>query len=148
MSMTDRPGFDESEWQAQERGMRAAPGGDAGGMDAATAHYRVVAGALRSLPLGEPPVDFAAGVAGRIARHDAGLERAMARILSVVLVVASIVVGVRYGGPWLQSLHQGFGGEASGWMLAGMGCVVLSWICNLLARWRPLAVSTRRQLDR
>jgi len=132
MSMTDKPLVDESEWEAQERGKRAAPGRDAAGLDAAAAAYRIVAKTVVSIPRSEPPDDFAAAVVKRIARQDAELERLLSRILLVVFVAACIVVGVQYGGQWWQALHRTLGDAALGWMVAGTGCLTLSWVLRQL----------------
>lgn len=132
MSMTDKSLIDENEWKAQERGLRAALGRDAGGLDAAAMSYRVVSEALMSTPRSGPPDDFAAGVVKRVARHDAGLERFLSRILLVVFLVASAIVGVQYGEQWWQALHRTLSGDALGWVLAAMGCVTLSWMGNRL----------------
>ncbi|MBN6152173.1 hypothetical protein JR065_17660 [Xanthomonas sp. AmX2] len=127
MNMTDKRLDDETEWEAQERGRRAARGREAGGMDAADADYRIVAQALASAPLAGPPADFAAGVAERVARHDAGIERAMSRILLAVFAIALLGVGVRYGAQGWQPLRYALGEVSLGWLLAGAGCVILSW---------------------
>jgi len=128
MNTTNQPIIDECEWEAQERGMRAAAGDGPDGMDPAAATYRVVAEALATLPRSEPPADFAAGVSRQIARSDAGLERPLSRILLVVFVMALALVGVLFGEPAWQLLRQALGGDAQGWLLAGMGCLALSWL--------------------
>lgn len=136
MSMTRESSIDEREWQAQERGMRAAHGDDAGvaGIaDLRTAHYRVVAQALRSTPGTQPPADFASSVARlAVTRSDAGLERVLSQILLVVFAISSLVVVALYGGRWWQSVHQAFGGDTLAWLLAGMGCLVVSWVFGQL----------------
>ncbi|MCW4454385.1 hypothetical protein OK348_06210 [Flavobacterium sp. MXW15] len=144
MSMTHKSPIDENEWQAQERGMRAARDHAPAGTDAATADYRIVAEALMSAPRSAPPADFATGVAGHIARHDAGIERLLSRILLAAFLLVSIVAGVLYGDHAWQSLQQALGGEVVEWMLAGAGCVVLSWICSLLLRRADYADTPRR----
>lgn len=137
MSMTGKPVLDEREWQAQERGMRAAQRDDTSATDPQVANYRVVAQALRSAPHSQPPADFAAAVARlAAARSDAGLERVLSRMLLAVFVVSSVVVTALYGGRWWQSVHQTLGGDALAWLLAGMGCLAVSW---LLGQLRPIA---------
>ena len=133
MSMPREPSIDEREWQAQERGMHAAQGDDAGVADLRTAHYHVVANALRSAPGNQPPAGFASSVA-RLAgtRSDAALERMLSQILLVVFAISSLVVVALYGGRWWQSVHQAFGGDALAWLLAGMGCLVVSWLFGQL----------------
>lgn len=133
MSTRDKLLIDESEWEAQERGMRAALGGDTGGLlDEAAVDYRFVAEALISVPHSEPPDDFAADVVKCVARHDAGLESLLSRILLAVFLVASTMMGVRYGEQGWQALHQMLSGDALGWALIAMGCVTLSWIGSRL----------------
>ena len=94
MNTRDKHAIDESEWEAQERGMRAALGRDTDGLpDEAVATYRAVAEALMSAPRSEPPDDFAADVVERVARHDAGSERLLSRILLFVFLAASAMAG-------------------------------------------------------
>ncbi len=139
MSMTRQPPFDEREWQAQECGMRAAHDDDgdvAGTADLRTAHYRVVAQALRSTPSSQPPADFASSVARlAVTRRDAGLEHVMAQILLGAFAFSSLVVVVLYAGRWWQSIHQAFGGDTLAWVLAGMGCIAASWV---FGQWRSI----------
>lgn len=134
MIMTREPSIDEIEWQAQECGMHAAHDDDAGMAQACmtddrTVRYRAVAQALRSAPCSRPPADFAGSIARlAIARSDAGLERALSRILAVVFALSSLVAVALYGGRWWQAVHQAFGGDALAWLLTGMGCLVVSWM--------------------
>lgn len=131
MSMTREPSIDEREWQAQERVMRAAHDDDVA--DSRTAHYRVVAQALRSTPGSQPPADFACSVARlAVTRSDAALESMLSRILMVVFAISSLVVVALYGGRWWQAVHQAFGGDTLAWLLAGMGCLVVSWVFDQL----------------
>ncbi len=136
MSMTREPSIDEREWQAQERGMHAAQGDDAdlaSTADFRTARYRVVAQALRSTPVSRPPVDFASSVARlAVARRDAGLEHVLSHMLLVVFAISSLVVVALYGWQWWQSVHQAFGGDALAWLMAGTGCLVVSWVFGQL----------------
>lgn len=132
MSTTEKIRIDESEWEAQERGMRAARGRESDGMDAAASSYRRVAEALLADPGSGPPDDFAAAVASRVARHEAGIERFLSWMLLAVLALASIVVSAVYGGRVWQVLHLWSGDAALGWMSAGAGCAVLSWLFSRL----------------
>lgn len=136
MSITREPPIDEREWQAQERGMRAAQGDDAdvaGTADLPTAHYRVVAQALQSTPGSQPPADFASSVAGlAVTRSEAVFERTLSKILLVVFAISSLVVVALYAGRWWQSVHQAFDGDALAWLLAGIGCLVVSWVFGQL----------------
>lgn len=144
MSNTDKALIEESEWEAQERGLRAALGRDASTLDAAAVNYRVVARALMSIPRSEPPEDFAADVVKRVARHDAGIERHLSRFLLALFVVVSSLVGVLYGELWWQALHHTLRDDARGWVLAGIGCVTISWICSLLLQQAIHAAEPRR----
>lgn len=128
MKKTDKPRMDDVEWEAQERGMRAASGTDAEGLPPMAARYRAVAEALASMPRSEPPADFAAGVVRRLARRDAGLERALSRILLAVFVVVAAILGLGYGEQFWQLLRQALGSAALGWVLASLGCLSLSWM--------------------
>lgn len=128
MSSTNEPRIDPNEWEAQERGLRAALGQRADGLDATAASYRLVAEAVRSMPRTQPPADFAADVVQRVARHEAGLERLLSRVLLVVFLIACVFVTVHYGEPWWQALHQAVDGDALGWLLAGVGCLGVSWL--------------------
>lgn len=132
MSMTDNPPIDESEWAAQERGMRAVLAQDATGMDAATMDYSVIARALVTAPHGEPPNGFADDVAKRITRRGARVERLLSRTLLAAFVLTSIIVCVQYGGQWWRPLHRSFGDEALQWMLVATACAALSWTSRQL----------------
>jgi hypothetical protein len=137
VSMTERSPsdgipIDEAEWQAQERGMHAALEGDLDPSDATSAGYRAVAQALRSAPRSQPPIDFAATLAERVVRRDAGMERALSRALLVALMATLIVSAMRYGGRAWHSLQQAFGDVGLGWILAGVGCLALSWLGSRL----------------
>lgn len=142
--MTDKTLIDEREWEAQERGMRAARGRDAGSLDVVALNYRQVAEALISAPLGEPPDSFAAAVVKHAARHDAGIERLLSRILLAVFLVATIMLGVLFGEQWWQSLHQTLGDDAQGWVLTGIGCVTLSWLFSRVLELASHAGEPRR----
>jgi hypothetical protein len=130
MSKVDESGIDETEWAAQERGMRAAPAADAGGLDPAAGTYRIVAEALASMPRSHPPADFAADVLQRVVHSEAGLERPLSRVLLAVFLMVSAGVAVLYAGPAWLLLQQALDSDALGWVLAGMGCLALSWTGN------------------
>lgn len=132
MSSTNKPQIDPNEWDAQERGLRAALGQPADGLDATATSYRLVAEAVISMPHTQPPADFAADVVQRVARHEAGLERLLSRVLLVVFLIACVFVAVHYGEPWWQALHLALDGEAMAWLLAGAGCMAVSWLCGRL----------------
>ncbi len=127
MSTTDKLPIDESEWAAQERGMRAVLAQDATGMDATTVSYSVIAKALITAPHSEPPIGFADDVVKRITRRGARVERWLSRALLAAFVLTSIIVCVQYGGQWWRPLHRSFGDEALEWMLVVTVCAALSW---------------------
>ena len=128
---------DEREWEAQERGMRAARGQAPADLDPLALEYRTVARAVLSHPVGAPPGDFVARAAARIARHEGGIERPLSRVLVAVFAIALVAAAVIYGTRYWQVFQQA-GGPASGWVLAGLACVALSWLS------RQLAVIARR----
>lgn len=120
--------IDDTEWQAQERSMRAVSGSDPAGMDSTTESYRIVAEALISNPRSEPPADFAASITARIAEHESRLERALWQVLLAAFAVAAIVTAVLYGNEWIQALHRLPGTHALGWVLVTVTCIALSWL--------------------
>lgn len=122
---------DEHEWEAQERGMRAARGQAPADLDPLALEYRKVARAVISHPVGAPPGDFVARAAARLARHEGGIERPLSRLLLAVFAVALVAAAVIYGARYWQAFQQP-GEPASGWVLAGLACVVLSWVSRQL----------------
>lgn len=131
MSSTDDSRIDPDEWQAQERGLRAALSGQRAGPDAPD--YLRIAQAIASAPQSGPPMRFARDVAAHIARHDAGIERWVSRALLAVLAVAVLALVSLFGPAWWHALEHAAGSAATGWLMAGATCVALSW---LAARWR------------
>ena len=132
MNTTTPPEFDPREWEAQERGLKAARTREAGAIDPAAADYRAVARALASAPRSQPPPGFAADVALLAARREAGLDRLLSRLLPPMFVVASLGAGARYGGAWWHAVQPSLGADALGWLLVGAGCVGLSWFMRQL----------------
>jgi len=138
MSTADDPRIDPEEWQAQERGLRAALSGQRAGPEAAD--YLRIAQAIASAPQSGPPMRFALDVAVRIARHDAGIERWVSRVLLAVLAVAVLALGALFGPAWWSAIEQTAGTAATGWLLAGAGCVAVSWLaarCRASGQKRP-----------
>lgn len=131
MSSADDPRIDPEEWQAQERGLRAALSGQRAGPEATD--YLRIAQAIACAPQSGPPMRFARDVAVRIARHDAGIERWVSRILLALLALAVLAIGAMFGPAWWDAIKQSAGPTASGWLLAGAACVALSWLAG---RWR------------
>lgn len=140
MRVTDTTPIDDAEWQAQERGLRAARDSvhAADGLDAS---YRLIAQAVQSAPGCEPPVDFAAAVVAHVASNEAGFERWLSQLLLAVFLVASGIVAVVYGGELWQTMQQGLGEGASGWIVAAITCAALSWMLASTHRRALLAGS-------
>lgn len=137
-SKKEPPPVDEREWESQERGMRAARDDGADTVDAVAKSYRRVAMALSSAPRCEPPPDFATAVVAQIANRDAGVERVLFRGLVLALTAASVIVTALYAGRWWQALQEGMlEVGALQWVVAGMGCVALSWMMGQLQQFRP-----------
>lgn len=134
MNNRKEPQFDDREWESQERGMRAArkAGPETGAMDAAAEHYRRVAMAMVGAPRSEPPADFVSNVVEQVALHDAGIERALFRGLSLVLAASSVIVAALYGGQWWQAMQEMLTGGGLQWVLAGSACAALSWMTRQL----------------
>ena len=124
--------LDDREWEIQERGMRAARDDGTNAMDPAAECYRRVAIALISTPRCGPPADFARSIVEQIAVRDAGVERALFRSLLLVLAASSVVVTGLYAGQWWQAMQGMLTGGALQWVVAGMGCVALSWMIGQL----------------
>lgn len=131
MSSADDPRIDPEEWQAQERGLRAALSGQRAGPEATD--YLRIAQAIACAPQSGPPMRFARDVAVRIARHDAGIERWVSRVLLAVLAIAVLALGALFGPAWWSTVERTAGSAATGWLLAGAACVALSWLAG---RWR------------
>lgn len=128
MTTPKKPLVDEAEWQAQERGMRAALGEASAGLDSTAASYFTVASAVLSAPVSEPPTDFAASVAAHVAKREPVVERVMSRMLAAAFVVAATATVIIYGDAWWAALEPWRGSDALGWIVAGAGCVLMSWI--------------------
>jgi hypothetical protein len=145
---TPHPGASSKEardWAAQERALSP---------DAPDRHDALLVQALRSMPLTQPPIDFAVEVA-RLARirmpehaaatrDDGRIERVLQHGLLGALVVAALAVLALYGGQWLALADQAFGAGAVMWTLACAACAALSWSLGWMRRWagtRSLSLS-------
>jgi hypothetical protein len=141
------PRFDddahEREWLAQERAWRHERLGlDPAGDDARVRRYRLLARTLRQPPDEALPADFARQVAARAdARHRpaAGTqpESVLVLVLAAIMLVAAMVVTVRYGSRWLPSFATvlpGPGSSASSWLLALCACIGASYLLVPLQR--------------
>ncbi len=133
----------EREWLLQEQAMRRErlqldPAGD----DARSRRYRLLARALRSVPTGALPADFARQMSTLVGapvpprRSATQLESVLATGLGGVLGLAAAVVTLIYGATWWPSFKAVLPAPAAmQWALALLGCLCLSWL---------LGVSTRR----
>ena len=139
-SSKDTP-VDEHEWELQERAMRAARDHQAPTTYSAAESYRRVAVALSSAPRSEPPADFASAMALQIAQQDSGIERLLFRGLILTLAASSVVVTALYSGQWWQAVQGISNDGALQWVLAGTGCVALSWVISQLRQSDPLVGS-------
>lgn len=139
-SSKDAP-LDEREWEIQERAMRGTHDHREPDPDPASASYRRVADALVSAPHAEPPTDFASTVALQIAQQNAGIERMLCRGLFVTLAASAVVVTALYGGQWWQALQGALDDGTLQWVLAGAGCMALSWMISQLHQSDLLAGS-------
>ncbi|MGH8078103.1 MAG: hypothetical protein ACREPE_12365, partial [Lysobacter sp.] len=82
-----------------------------------------------STPGNQPPADVASSVARlAVTRSDAGLERMLSQILLGVFAISSIVVVALYGRRWWQSVLEAIGGDTIAWLVAGAGCLMVSWM--------------------
>lgn len=116
--------IDEAEWQAQEQALRSQDNS-------------VLASALASHRIGEPPVDFAASVVANVAQHESAAERRTVRLL---LATFAVVIGMAiafYGASCWQALNSLPGDHARGWVVIGVACLVLSWVPRLLRPVTP-----------
>ncbi len=138
---TPGPGYDEHEWQAQERALREARGGP--GMpsqDSTVAQYRDIANVLRQPPRATLPADFAASVAriaaaqARVRVTETTLEQRLVRILAAVFAMSAVFALGMYGGRLLVMLQAATGAEGLRWMLGLATCIGLSWSFDRMCR--------------
>ena len=128
MSIARESSIDEREWQAQERGMGALPHNNA--VDSLEERYRIVAKALESNPRRQVPEDFASKVAQLVTTRSISeleRERALFQLLLIALSILLLIVVMLYAGRWWQSLHPTFNNHATGWLLASLSCLAVSW---------------------
>ena len=128
--------FDEREWQAQERALRAERLHLSGDADPG---YRRVAAALRSAPPVALPADFARRMALRVgaATLDLRMERWLLLACSAVLAVAVPAALALYGGSGLEvaaAVFPSLSQAAPGWLLAVVACVALNGLMEPLRR--------------
>ncbi len=136
MNGRKEPVVDDCEWEAQERGLRAARNGESSAADPEIEVYRRLASALSCAPHSAPPADFASRIARQVAAPDTGIEIALHRSLLVVLALTSFIVIALYGGQWWQAARAALTGSALPWFLAGIGCLVLTWTVSQVQRFR------------
>ncbi len=118
---------EQEEWQAQERGLRAARGDRATGRDPLAERYLLLSEALAAAPVAEPPADFAATVSARIAQQDAAMERTLTTLLVCALALSLVVVTGMYGDKVLQVLRVGLPEGSMAVMFSALACISLTW---------------------
>ena len=122
----------ERDWLAQEQAL-SSPDHRADAL---------LARALRSLPVSQPPPGFAADVAARAAAGrspsagDGGLERALLNALLAVLVLATLATVAYFGGDWWRLAGHALGEGAAQWALLGATCLLLAWLPEAALRLR------------
>lgn len=130
-------GFDDGEWQAQERARNAVredaePSGDEG----ADMAYRRIAQALREPPSINLPRDFATDVAklaspSAVSFHaKADPELRIAGTLAGILVACCVVVGFLYAGTLASFLASPLGG----WSFSALCCAAAAQGFQLLTK--------------
>ncbi|WP_202839661.1 hypothetical protein [Luteimonas saliphila] len=125
------PGVAERDWQAQERALSGAAG---------DRRDLLLARALRTMPVSQPPVDFAAAVARLAAsgRRDPAPESSLERVLLHVLLAAMALTGAGavavYGARWWTLAGELFGTQAAQWGVIAALCLLLSWLPNGVRR--------------
>lgn len=132
----DGRGFDEREWQAQERALRAERLHLSGEADAS---YRRVAAALRRVPPVALPADFARRMALRVgaATLDLRVERWLLLACCALLAIAVPVAFALYGGSGVEvaaAVFPALSQAAPGWLLALAACVALNGLMEPLRR--------------
>lgn len=119
------PAVAERDWQAQERALSRA-----------TDDRRdlLLARALRTMPVSQPPADFAAAVArlaaseGRQAATESRLERVLLHVLLAAMALVAAGAVAMYGARWWALTGELFGTQAARWgVIAGL-CLLLSWL--------------------
>ena len=122
----------DRDWRAQEQAL-ASPAHRADAL---------LARALRSQPLPEPPPGFAAAVAALAAAApsprtvDTGLERSLLHGLLAILALATLGTLGYFGGQWWALASHALGAGAAQWALLGAGCLLLSWLPEAARRLR------------
>ncbi|KLI99018.1 hypothetical protein [Luteimonas sp. FCS-9] len=127
----------DAQWQAQEHALRC---GD-------TRADRMLAQALRTLPVAAPPPDFVRGTVralqGQVParRHDRHLDGVMVGLLAVASASVLVTSAWRYGPGW-RPLTEAFSGNALAWTGCAAACLAIAAI-----PWRRMAgvVATLRE---
>lgn len=109
----------------------------------------LLARALRTMPVSQPPPEFAAQVAALAAAghrpcpaaDEAPLERVLLRILLALLGLSTLGALAWFGGRWWALASEALGAGALQWALVGAVCLLLSWLPDLARRMQdPAAV--------
>lgn len=123
---TDPAPVEEADWLAQEQALSMPSGRRADAL---------LARALRTLPVSQPPPGFAAAVAQLAAAGphqavatDTQLERHLLNALLGLLALASLGAAAWYGSQWWSLASQALGAGAAQWALLGAACLLLSWL--------------------
>lgn len=101
-------GFDDREWQAQERARAEEQDRALPGRDARVNRYRAAFRAVQQAARVQPPLDFAAGVLRRAAQFDRedSIERWVLRVVGALVGIGLAL----YVGPMLLDALQGSAG--------------------------------------
>ena len=90
--------------------------------------------ALRELPHGQPPADFARAVVQAAEGRARRLERLCLLLPALAFAPAAFFAGARYGDAWAASFAPvlaAFGGaNALNWIAATGACLALSWVLS------------------
>ena len=130
----------EHEWQAQERALQQERSGLPDSADPRVARYRLIARALRQ-PLPDAlPADFARRIAAQVETPalDTRLELRSQIALVALLLISGGVVALIYGESWGAAIASVLPSSAttSGWALALIACLGVSWGIEQLKRLR------------
>ncbi len=132
----------ERDWLAQEQALHS-PGRRAD---------LLLARALRTMPVSQPPPEFAAQVAalaaaGNLPRpvaDEAPLERVLLRILLALLGLSTLGALGWFGGQWWALASEALGAGAAQWAVVGAACLLLSWLPDLARRMQGPAAAPAR----
>lgn len=130
--------FDEREWQAQERAMRAVrSAASLDDDDTQAAPYLGISRALREPPMTSLPMGFAADVARHVQVAQVAsaerFERILMHVLIAVLGVSAGVICVIHGAQWLPAIEHAMPDNGGTWLAVVAACAGMHWT---MERWR------------